>query len=58
VLEHGGGVANVTYLEKAGTAARFRVGEVVTVDNAYHNTAFHMVRRLITDVANAAIAAV
>ena len=58
VIEHAEGVASSTYVEKSGSAARFRVGEVVTVDAAYHEGAYHFVGTLIADVANQAIAAV
>lgn len=56
VLEHANGVANALYLEKARGAARFKVGEFITVDTKYHTAAFHLVQRLIRNVADAAIA--
>ncbi len=57
VLEHAGGIANATYREKAGRAARVNVGASVNVSDDYHIEAFRLVRKLIEDLANAAIAA-
>ena len=57
VIEHAEGVASATYVEKSGAAARFRVGEAVGVDAAYHEGAYRFVQRLIADVSNVAIAA-
>jgi hypothetical protein len=56
LLEHSGAVANATYREKSGAAARFQVGDAVAVDDEYHAKAFQLVRRMIGDLAAAAIA--
>ena len=56
VIEHANGIANALYVDKAGGAARFKVGDFVTVDAAYHTAAFHLVQRLVRNIADAAIA--
>ncbi len=57
VLEHAGGIANATYREKAGRAARVNVGASVVITDDYHTEAFRLVRQLVEGIANAAIAA-
>jgi hypothetical protein len=57
VLEHAGGIANATYREKAGRAARVNVGASLDVTDDYHTETFRLVRQLIEGIANAVIAA-
>ena len=57
LLEHADGIVNSVYLERAGGLARSPAGVRISVDNVYHTNAFNLVRRLIEDTANAAIAA-
>jgi hypothetical protein len=54
VLEHARGIANATYREKAGAAARCAIGDRVEVEQEYHTKSFELVRKLITDIALAA----
>ena len=57
VLEHAGGIANAMYRQKAGRIARAGVGDPLDISDDYHTAAFELVRRLINDLSNAAVAA-
>lgn len=54
-LEHNRGLVGHDYLEKAGTAARFTLGEVVQIDEPYLLDRFSLLRNIIDAMATAAI---
>ena len=56
VLEHNRGVANRTYESKAGKLARYNDGQKVDIPEHYHRETWELIRKIITDIANAAIA--
>jgi hypothetical protein len=58
VLVHNRGIANATYLSKAGRLARFRDGEKVTIPERYHREVWELIRKIVSDVSDAAIAKV
>lgn len=45
VLEHNAGVANDTYVRKAGKKARYAAGEYVEIDDAYHLASWQLVKK-------------
>ncbi len=53
VLEHNAGVANATYLAKAGPRARARAGDRIEITDAYFQQSWSLVRA----VADAVLAA-
>lgn len=55
VLEHNRGVVGQDYLEKAGAAARFDVGDVIQIDEPYLLDRFTLLRDIIESMAAAAI---
>jgi hypothetical protein len=55
VLVHNRGVANEQYLVKAGPRARFQVGERIDIPEPYHRQTWELIRKMITDLSNAAI---
>jgi len=58
VLAHNRGVANATYELKAGGLARYRVGERIDIPEGYHRETWDLVRKVVADVADAAVAKV
>ena len=56
VLVHHQGVANKTYESKAGTLARYRKGERIDIPEPYHRQTWELLRKVVTDVSNAAMA--
>jgi hypothetical protein len=58
VLVHNKGIANTTYESKAGSLARFREGEKLDIPEDYHRETWVLIRKVVADVSNAAIAKV
>jgi hypothetical protein len=58
VLAHNRGVANKTYESKAGRLARYKDGERIDLPEHYHRETWELIRKVITDTSNAAIAKV
>ena len=56
VLVHNKGVANKTYESKAGILARFHEGERIDITEQYHRETWELIRKIVTDVSDAAIA--
>jgi hypothetical protein len=56
VLIHNEGVANARYVLKSGDAARFKDGERIEISDPYHRATWQLVRKLVTDISDAAIA--
>jgi len=56
VLVHGRGVANKTYESKAGKLARYKDGEQIDIPENYHRDTWELIRKVVTDISNAAIA--
>jgi len=55
VLVHNRGIANPTYLGKAGSRARCQDGELLEVPEPYHRQSWELTRKMIGDIAEAAI---
>jgi hypothetical protein len=58
VLVHNRGVASRTYESKAGRFARYKDGERIDIPEHYHRETWELIRKVITDISNAAIAKV
>jgi hypothetical protein len=58
VLVHNRGVAGKTYEAKAGRFARFRDGDRVSIPTQYHRETWELIRKIVTDLSDAAIAKV
>jgi hypothetical protein len=58
VLVHNRGVANKTYESKAGSLARYKDGERIDIPENYHRETWELIRKVITDLSNAAVAKV
>ena len=58
VLVHNRAVANKTYESKAGKLARYQDGQRIGIPEHYHRETWELVRKVITDISNAAIAKV
>lgn len=56
VLVHNRGVANRTYESKAGPLARFKDGQRIDIPEDYHRQTWELLRKLVTDIADAAAA--
>jgi hypothetical protein len=54
LLIHNSGVVNKTYLDKAGTKARYAVGDKVVIDRPYFEECWLLTKKLIDDIATAA----
>ena len=58
MLAHNRGIANKIYLLKAGALARFQDGDNIDVPEPYHRQTWELLRKVVTDISNAAIAKV
>ncbi|AMV30133.1 hypothetical protein VT84_37415 [Gemmata sp. SH-PL17] len=58
VIVHNRGAVDAGYLFKAGALARFASGQRVDIPKPYHRAAWVLVAKLVTDIANAAVAKV
>ncbi len=56
VLVHNRGVANRTYVIKAGTLARVAEGVRIDVPEPYHRATWELLRKLVADICDSAIA--
>lgn len=56
ILVHNRSIVNKTYTEKAGTMSRFSFGERLTIPEQYHQESWMLIRKVVTEVAGAAIA--
>jgi hypothetical protein len=56
VLEHNRGVANKIYESKAGNLARYKDGQRIDIPEHYHRETWELLRKVVTDISNAAIA--
>jgi len=55
-LVHNRGVASKTYESKAGNLARYREGQRIDIPDDYHRETWELIRKVVTDISNAAIA--
>lgn len=58
VLVHNRGVASKTYESKAGNLARYKDGQQIDIPEHYHRETWELLRKLVADISNAAIAKV
>ena len=58
VLVHNRGIAGKVYESKAGKLARFVDGQRIDIPEHYHRETWELIRKVVTDVSNAAIAKV
>ena len=58
VLVHNRGVATSSYESKAGNLARYKAGQRIEIPEHYHLEIWDLIRKVITDVSDAAIAKV
>ena len=58
VLVHNRGVAGKTYESKVGKLARYKDGQRIDIPEPYHRETWELIRKVITDISNAAIAKV
>jgi hypothetical protein len=56
ILVHNNGMANATYIDKAGALARCRDGEGLEIPEQYHRESWETIKKVVTDVSAAAIA--
>jgi hypothetical protein len=56
VLVHNRGMAGATYASKAAKLARHKAGERIKIPDSYHRETWELIRKLVTDIADAAIA--
>jgi hypothetical protein len=56
VLVHGRGVVGPTYLAKAGSLARFELGDLIEIPEPYHRQTWELTCQVVGDVSDAAIA--
>lgn len=54
VLVHNRGIANKTYESKADSLARYKEGQRVDVPERYHRETWELLRKVVTDISNAA----
>jgi hypothetical protein len=55
VLEHNAGVANETYVRRAGSQARYAAGEPIEIDDAYYLESWRLIKKVGGDVSTAAV---
>jgi hypothetical protein len=58
VLIHNRGIAGKAYESKAGKLARFTDGQRIDIPERYHRETWELIRKVVTDVSNAAMAKV
>lgn len=56
ILVHNNGVANATYVSKAGRLARFGDGDEIEILEDYHRQSWETLKRVVEDVTTAAVA--
>lgn len=55
ILVHNNGIANATYVSKAGTRARYKDGEKLEIPEQYHRASWETINEVVRDVSAAAI---
>jgi hypothetical protein len=55
VLAHNRGIASKTYVSKAGKFVRYTEGKRIDIPEPYHRQTWELIRKVVTDVSNAAI---
>jgi hypothetical protein len=50
ILVHNNGIANATYVSKAGTRARYKDGERLEIPEPYHRASWETISRVVRDV--------
>jgi hypothetical protein len=55
VLVHNNGIANATYVSKAGGRARYKEGEKLEIPEPYHRACWETISKVVRDVSAAAI---
>ncbi len=58
ILVHNNGIANATYVSKAGNWARYKDGERLKIPEQYHRASWETTNKVVRDVSAAAIAKV
>jgi hypothetical protein len=58
ILVHNRGIAGKAYESKAGKFARFTDGQRIDIPERYHRETWELIRKVVTDVSNAAMAKV
>jgi hypothetical protein len=58
VLVHNRGIAGKTYVSKAANLARYQGGERIEISEPYHRETWELIRKVVTDITDAAIAMV
>ena len=56
VLVHNRGIANKTYEARAGKLGRYRDGDKIDIPEQYHRKTWELIRKIVSDVSDAAIA--
>ena len=56
ILVHNNGIANATYVSKAGSRARYGDGEKLEIPEQYHRASWETINKVVRDVSAAAIA--
>ncbi|HWG43423.1 MAG TPA: hypothetical protein VN688_11610 [Gemmataceae bacterium] len=56
VLVHNRGIAGKSYESKAGRFARYKDGERIDISEPYHRQIWEVIRKVVADISNAAIA--
>ena len=56
ILVHNGGIANITYVFKAGSRARHEDGEKLEIPEHYHLASWETINKVVSDVSVAALA--
>jgi hypothetical protein len=54
ILEHNAGVVNETYRKKAGSKARYAVGDHIEIDDSYHLESWRLIKKVVADMTAAA----
>ena len=55
ILVHNNGMANATYVSKAGSRARYKDGEKLEISEQYHRASWETICKVVRDVSAAAI---
>jgi hypothetical protein len=55
ILVHNNGIANATYVSKAGTRARYRDGEKMEIPEQYHRASWETINKVVQNVSAAAM---
>jgi hypothetical protein len=55
ILVHNQGIANATYVSKAGGRARYQAGEKLEIPEQYHRESWETIKRVVRDVSRAAL---